>query len=222
MRNLLLAVLAIFVFSACDPGIKTFKVTPVQLPCPGTVKIEWEGDVDGGSIIADQPVAPALPDSVLKKGTMMRTVSTKTVFTYFFPSAAERHQTMNVVKPSCNPPKMGCGPMSLLFSGQCTVSTMGPAYNINNVSAADESGMLTQIASSADFPIHVQLNGNDIAVGAGGVVNLPPPTTQAAGQYTIYVPGQVGMTICAGAGPSGGGTIDAPQVQLTITGSCPP
>lgn len=57
---------------------------------------------------------------------------------------------------------------------------------------------------------------------AGGGPLFPPlPAVPAAGDYTITVPGDVGLKICVESGPTSG-TTDAPVVLLMITPTCDP
>lgn len=67
----------------------------------------------------------------------------------------------------------------------------------------------------------MQHAGADIALGAGGgpIFGIPPGTP-AAGDYTITVPGQTGVLVCQGAGPTMG-SFPAPPVTLMITPTCP-
>jgi hypothetical protein len=221
MRKLLCLAALALVFAACDPTIQKFEVTPAQLPCPGNVLVEWEGDADGGWLKADQPVTPPFPATVLKKGTLTEKVTQTTTFTFSYPSAAHREKTVTVANMNCGGGGSGCGPKTVLLTGICTSASMGPSYTIANVSANGAPGNLTQLVSNADFPVHVLHAGQEIALGANGAPIFPLPVVPAAGDYTITVPGQVGLTICKDAGPTSG-TTDAPPVQLTITPTCPP
>jgi hypothetical protein len=222
MRNkLLFAVLAIVAGSACDPTIQKFEVVPDKLQCPGNVTLSWQGQADGGRLVADQPVSPALPGTVLKEGMLTVKVTQTTNFKFFYPSAAERVKAVTVVGgPQCGGPGT-CTPSALPFTGQCTSANQGPAYNTQSISAAAGPGAITMITSDADFPVHVQHAGQDIALGAGGGPIFPLPNgIPAAGSYTITVPGQVGLNICKDAGPTSG-TVDAPPVTIHVTPTCP-
>lgn len=202
--------------AGCDPTIKSFDVTPAQLSCPGKVTVAWHGDADGGRLEADQPVLPPFPATVLKQGSLVEQVTKTTTFTFFYPSAAHREKTVNVTNAAC---PSACGPQLLTFTGTCS-SGSGPSYVTLNLGAAEAPGNITQIVSDADFPIHVQHAGTDIALGAGGGPIGPLPVVPAAGSYTITVPGQVGVNVCNGAGSTMGGG-PAPTVHLTVTPSCP-
>jgi len=222
MKKIVIAFALAAFFSACDPTIKKFEVVPDKMQCGGDVTITWEGDADGGRLEADQPVTPALPPTVLKKGTKTEQVSTTTTFKFFYPSAAHREKTVTVVNSNCGGPGPDgpCGPQTLTFTGTCVSAQSGPNYNTQNVSSALAPGNLVNLTSDADFPVHVQHAGQDIALGAGGGPIFPLPAVPAAGDYTITVPGQVGQMVCVGAGPTSG-TTDAPVVHLIVTPTCP-
>ena len=214
-----LVVLCLFALPACDPGIKSFEVTPAQLTCPGQVTVSWKGDADGGRLEADQPVSPPFPPTVLKEGSKVETVSKTTTFTFFYPSAAHREKTVTVAKPSCGGGGgTPCGPQVLTFTGTC--SSGPPSYITLDLAAAQAPGHVTNLTSDADFPVHVQHAGADIALGAGGGPIGALPAVLAAGSYTITVPGQVGINVCDGAGPTRGGG-PAPTVHITVTPTCP-
>jgi hypothetical protein len=214
MRRLL-PLLGLLPLVACDPTIKTFDVTPNKLSCPGAVTVKWQGDADGGRLQADQPVSPAFPPTVLKQGSLVEQVSTTTTFTFFYPSAAHREKTVTVANASCGGGG-GCGPQVLTFTGTCQSS--GPSYVVQNLTAAQAPGNITQLLSDADIPVHVQHGGFDIALGAGGGPILALPAVAAAGSYSITVPGQVGIDLCGG--PTGGGGA-APTIHITVTPTCP-
>lgn len=221
MNKIIVAFVAAVLFCACDPTIKKFEVMPENLQCPGNVTITWQGDADGGRIQADQPVTPALPPTVLKQGSMVEKVSTTTTFMYFFPSAAHREKTVTVASQNCGGPGPGgsCGPQVLTFTGTCLSAQSGPNYITQSLGSASAPGNLVNLMSDADFPVHVQHAGQDIALGAGGGPIVPLPAVLAAGDYTITVPGQVGQMVCAGSGPTSG-TTDAPVVHITVTPTC--
>jgi hypothetical protein len=221
MRKLVTSVLVALAFAACDPTIRKFTVVPEKLPCPGPVTITWEGDADGGRLQADQPVSPALPPTVLKSGTKIENVTATTTFTFFYPSAAHREKTVTVTNASCGGGGTSCGVQTLTFTGTCFSSAQGPSYITLNVPAAGAPGNLANLMSDADFPVHVQHAGQDIALGAGGGPIFPLPAVPAAGDYTITVPGQVGQTVCADSGPTSG-TTDAPVIHISVTPTCPP
>ena len=225
MRKAVLIVLALVAATGCDPAIKKFEVVPSQVNCSGPVTITWEGQGNGVHLSADQPVSPAIPDPALilpKSGTKIETVSQTTEFTLYYPGAGHREKTVNVTHNNCGGGGPGtCGPTQITFNGTCINAQSGPQYETKNVSLALAPGALMNLTSNADFPVHVQHAGADIALGAGGGPIFPiPPGTPAAGDYTIYVPGQVGVLVCSGAGPTMG-SFPAPPVTLTITPTCP-
>jgi hypothetical protein len=215
MRHLL-AVVSLAALVGCDPTIKSFDVTPAQLSCPGQVTVAWQGDADGGRLQADHPVAPPFPATVLKQGSRAEQVSTTTTFTFFYPSAAHREKTVTVASAAC---PSNCGLQVLTLTGSCSTGT-SPSYVTVNVDPAQAPGNIVQITNDADFPVHVLHGGFDIALGAGGGPIAPLPAVPAAGSYTITVPGQVGVEICGGSGPTRGGG-PAPTVHLTVTPTCP-
>ena len=214
MRTLLL-VAALFGIAGCDPTIKKFEVSPAHLECPGTVNLTWLGDADGGRIQADQPVSPLLPSTVVKQGSLVEHVTATTTFTFFYPSAAHREKTVQVASANC---PSSCGVQVLEFTGTCATSS-GPSYIMLSLSASVAPGNIQQLVSDADFPVHVQHAGADIALGAAGGPILPLPAVAAAGGYTISVPGQVGVLVCNGAGPTKGGG-PAPTVHISVTPTC--
>src|SRR5262245_44161727 len=121
MRRLLphLAILVgLFALPACDPGIKSFDVTPAQLACPGSVTLSWQAQGDGLHLDADQPVTPALPAIVTKQGSRTEHVGATTTFTAYYPGAAHREKTVQVAS-SC-PGGGGCGPQTMTFTGTCS------------------------------------------------------------------------------------------------------
>jgi hypothetical protein len=211
-----LVLLALGALVACDPTIKSFDVTPAQLSCPGSVTVAWHGDADGGRLQADQPVTPAFPATVLKQGSLAEHVSQTTTFTFFYPSAAHREKTVTVTNAAC---PSSCAAQVLTFTGTC-MNLGGPSYVTLNLTAAQAPGNIAQLLQDADFPVHVQHGGFDIALGAGGGPIFPLPAVAAAGSYTITVPGQVGIDVCNGAGPTMGGG-PAPVVHVTVTPTCP-
>jgi len=218
MRHLF-ALVCLGALVACDPGIKSFDVTPAQLACPGQVTLSWQGQGDGLHLDADQPVTPALPAIVTKQGSRTEHVSKTTIFTAYYPGAAHREKSVQVGNgPNCPGGPGTCGPQTLTFTGTCS-GGVGPSYITQNLSAAAAPGNITQIVSDADFPVHVQHAAVTIPLGAGGGPIGPLPLVAAAGTYTISVPGQVGSKICEG-GPVGGGG-PAPTVHITVTPTCP-
>ena len=184
------ALICLVTLAACDPTIKSFDVTPPKLSCPGAVTLAWHGDADGGRLEADQPVSPAFPATVLKQGTLTELVTKTTTFTFFYPSAAHREKTVTVTNAKC---PSTCGPQVLTFTGTCS-SGSGPSYVVQNLGATEAPGNITQIVSDADFPVHVQHDGADIALGAGGGPIGPLPMVPAAGTYTITVPDRSAST----------------------------
>lgn len=222
MRKIAVAFVTAVVFCACDPTIKKFKVEPATLQCPGNVTVTWQGDGNGGHLEADQAVTPPMPGIVVAQGSLVTKVSKTTTFSYSFPSAAHREVTVTVANQNCGGgpgPGGSCGPQTLTFHGTCVSAQSGPSYDTQNVTAALAPGNLVNLTSDADFPVHVQHAGQDIALGAGGGPILALPAVLAAGDYTITVPGQVGQMVCAGAGPTQG-TTDAPVVHITVTPTC--
>jgi hypothetical protein len=215
--------LIVAAFAGCDPSIKKFEVVPAQLQCGGKVTVAWEGNGDGVHLDADQPVVPALPAILPKKGTRDETVSATTEFTLYYPGAGHREKTVIVSQKDCGGGKPGggnCGPQILTFTGTCFTSAQGPTYNTLNLGPAVAPGNLKDLLSDADIPVHVQHAGQDIALGAGGGPIFPLPVVPAAGDYTITIPGQVGQMVCAGAGPTSG-TTEAPVIHVTVTPTCP-
>jgi hypothetical protein len=224
MRNkLLLAALAIVAGFGCDPLIHKFEVVPTTLQCPGNVTLTWQADDKGVHLNSDNPVVPPTPQILPKEGTQQELVSQTTQFTLYYPGAGHREKAVTVIGgPQCGGPGPGtCAPSPLTFTGLCTSANQGPAYNTQSISAAAGPGAITMITNDADFPVHVQHAGQDIALGAGGGPIFPlPPGIPAAGSYTITVPGQVGLNICKDAGPTSG-TVDAPPVTIHVTPTCP-
>jgi len=225
MRKAVLVILALLA-AGCDPLIQKFDVVPQQLNCSGPVTITYQGQGNGLHLKADQPVSPAIPDPALilpKMGTQIETVSQTTTFTLYYPGAGHREKTVTVTQNNCGGPGPGtCGPSQITLNGTCLNAQSGPQYETKNVSVALAPGALVNLTNSASFPVHVQHAGADIALGAGGgPIGGIPPGTPAAGDYTIYVPGQVGVNVCNGAGPTMG-SFPAPPVTLTITPTCPP
>ena len=224
MRNiLLLVVLALVLFSGCDPLIHKFEVVPATLQCPGNVTLTWKADDKGVHLNSDQPVVPPTPAILPKEGSRSEAVSQTTTFTLYYPGAGHREQAVTVTGGSqCGGPGTGtCTPSTLTFNGQCINANQGPAYNTQSISAAAGPGAITMITNDASFPVHVQHAGQDIALGAGGGPIFPlPPGVPAAGSYTITVPGQAGLNICQDAGPTSG-TVDAPPVTIHVTPTCP-
>jgi len=224
MRKAVLVVLALVAATGCDPLIQKFDVVPQQVNCSGPVNISWQGQGNDLHLNADQPVTPAIPDGGIgglpATGAKIETVSQTTTFTLYYPGAGHREKTVTVTKNNCGGPGP-CGPTRITLTGTCFNAQSGPQYETKNVTVAAAPGALTNLTSNADFPVHVQHAGADIALGAGGGPIFPlPPGIPAAGSYTITVPGQVGVNVCNGAGPTMG-SFPAPTVTLTITPTCP-
>ena len=219
-------VLAAALLTACDPSIKEFKVVPDTVNCSGTVTLSWKANGDAVHLKASQPVTPAIPDEGIqtlpKEGSRQELVTQTTEFTLYYPGAGHREQTVTVTKNNCpGPIPGGCGPVALTFNGTCFSAAQGPQYDTKSIAIADGPGNITAMTNDADFPVHVQHAGFDIALGAGSgpIFNLPP-NIPAAGSYTIMVPGAVGTNICAGAGPTQG-SFPAPPVTIHVTPTCP-
>jgi hypothetical protein len=215
MRNILLAG-SLLLLAACDPLIRKFDVTPADLPCAGNVTVAWKGDAAGGELNANPPVTPALPDPAPAEGSQVVTVQQTTTFGYLYPGAGHREKTVTV---HTNPPAK-----QLHFTGQCTSASPSPVFTTASIGADEIPGKITSIQTDADWPIHVFINGQEIALQAGGGPITPLPNVAAAGTYTIQVPGLAGQLVCqsagGGGGPTGGETVDVPAVNVTITGSC--
>jgi hypothetical protein len=225
MRKSLLVLLALLAATACDPLIQKFDVVPQQLNCSGDVKITWQGQGDDLHLNASAPVSPTIPDGGLsglpKVGSKTEHVTQTTEFTLYYPGAGHREKTVTVTKNNCGGGGPTCGPTQITLNGQCMNAQSGPQYETKNVGVAAAPGALVTITSNADFPVHVLHAGADIALGAGGgPLQMIPAGLPAAGDYTIYVPGQVGVLVCQGAGPTMG-SFPAPPVTLTITPTCP-
>ncbi len=218
MRKVFAYVVVAVVCFGCEPQIVYFNVGPSSVGAgPATVTLNWKISVGDGEISADQPVMPSLnpPQKVYSQGSRQETVCKTTTFKLSLPYGGEKTATVNVSGP-CT-----CGPQILTFTGTCNSSNQPPVYDTQTVNAALASGNIKDLLSDADFPIHVQHLGTDIAVGAGGGPIGPLPAVLAAGVYNISVPGQVGLNVCQQAGgPVGGGPVPAPTVHLTVTPTC--
>lgn len=217
MRHLLVVV-SLFLLPACDPGIKQFDVTPSTLPCPGKVKVAWSGEANGGHLDADSNVLPHFPPFVPKQGTLIEFVPQTTMFTFYYPGGAHRHRTVTVQAPVC---PTDCGPQVMTFTGTCPGGGSGPIYDTNSLSAAVAPGNIKDIWQDADVPVHVTINGVEIALNAAGGPIFPLPQVAAAGTYFVTIPGQVGMLICNGNSGTGGGGGQAPEIHVTVTPTCP-
>ena len=225
MRKAVLGLLALVAAAGCDPLIQKFDVVPQQVNCSGPVTITYQGQGNDLHLNADQPVSPPIPDGGLgglpKSGTKIETVSQTTTFTLYYPGAGHREKTVTVTHNNCGGGTGPCGPTQITLNGTCFNAQSGPQYETKNVTVAVAPGALVNLTSNADFPVHVLHGGTEIALGAGSGPIFPiPPGTPAAGSYTITVPGQVGVLVCDGAGPTMG-SFPAPPVTLTITPTCP-
>jgi hypothetical protein len=215
MRNIVVSLAAAVALTACDPVIRKFEVTPTQLPCGGDVTVNWEITGPGGELSTSKPVNPPLPGNPPLTGSQVVSVTETTEFSFVVPGAGHKHQTVNVSGK--------LNPKQLAFTGVCTSTISGPTYNAIAVSAAEAPGTLTSITTDADWPIHVFIDGQEIALGAGGGPIAALPQVAAAGSYTITIPGIVGANVCkeiGGGDPVGGNDAAAPLVSVFITGSC--
>jgi hypothetical protein len=213
-----LAVVAIVSFG-CEPQILYFTVQPTSVACGANVTLNWKISVGDGELSADQPVVPSLnpPKKVYPTGSLVEQINKTTTFKLALPYGGEKTAKVTVTQP-CT-----CGDQGLTFTGTCPSSSQGPTYITKTVNANVAPGALKNLLSDADFPIHVLHAGADIALNASGGPIVPLPAVPAAGDYQIYVPGQVGLNVCANApGPVGGGQTDAPVIHLTVTPTCPP
>ena len=202
-------------------GVKFFNAQPPAVgQGPSKVKLDWRIWNGNGDLSADKPVTPPLNPKigVNQQGTLDVTVCETTTFTLDPRYAPERKLTVTVSQP-CS-----CKQEMLTFAGECDSALSGPNYGQQTVSA-NNIGIIDTLTTDADFPIHVQHAGADIALQAGdGPIFPVPPGLPIAGDYKIYVPGQVGLEICKGApgGPTGGGEVfAAPVVHVTIVPTCP-
>jgi hypothetical protein len=218
MRKVIYVALLAVVSFGCEPQIKYFNVQPSSVACGATVTLNWGISVGDGEISADQPVVPSLnpPKKVNTQGSMIEQVSKTTTFKLSLPYGGEQTATVTVNQP-CT-----CGNQILTFTGTCLTANQAPSYNTQTAPANLVAGNLQNLLSDADFPITVSHAAVFIQVGAGGGPIGPLPVVPAAGDYTISVPGQVGMNVCANAsGPVGGGPAPAPTVHLTVVPACP-
>jgi hypothetical protein len=228
MRNVMVCLAAAAALAACDPAIRKFEVTPASLQCAGQVTVNWDISGPGGELSTSKPVNPPLPSNPTELiGSRVVTVTETTEFSFIVPGAGHKHQVVNV----SGQPKA----KTLTFTGVCNDAVSNPIYNAVTVSAAEGPGLLTSISSNADWPVHVFINGADIALQAGGGPIGPLPQVAAAGTYTAAITGNViGPANCklafdqAGGGgepggPTGGGNsgpVAAPPFAVTIMGSC--
>jgi hypothetical protein len=228
MRNIIVALAAAASLAACDPAIRKFEVTPQQLQCAGQVNVKWDISGPGGELSTSKPVNPPLPSLPTELiGERVVTVTETTEFSFIVPGAGHKHQVVNVT----GQPKA----KTISFTGVCNDAVSNPVYNAVTVSAADAPGLLTSINTNADWPVHVFVNGTQIALKPGNGPIGPLPVVGAAGTYTAAIAGNViGPANCklafenAGGGgeppdPLGGGGSDpvpAPPFTVTILGSC--
>jgi hypothetical protein len=223
MRKLIYVALLAVVSFGCEPHVKYLNVQPSSVVCGTKVTISWRISVGVGEMSADQPVTPSLspPKPVNNQGSIDVTVIQTTTFKLSLPYGGEQTATVTVTQPC---PKPTCNPQTVTLTGTCFSSNQAPTYTTQNVNVNVAPGNLADLQSDANFPVHVLHAGADIALNAGvGPVFPPLPAVPAAGDYTIIVPGQVGLKVCADAsGPVGGGQADAPTVHLKVTGTCPP
>ncbi len=223
MRSLLcLLALAALAGFGCQPKILTFDAQPSSVPAgPAKVKLDWKFSHHKGYLSSNKPVKPALdpPKPVGTQGTLDVEVCETTTFKLEAYYGGERTITVPVSQ------KCGAGACSnqvLTFTGTCTSASQGPTYSTETVSAALVSGDLKDLMSDADFPIHVFHADEEIPMGAGGGPLSALPVVDAAGDYTITIPGAVGQQVCKDAtDPLGGGTAEAPVVHLTVVPACP-
>jgi hypothetical protein len=221
MRKLAYIVVLALVSFACQPKVLILNVQPSSVGAgPASVTINWKISAGSGEMSADQAVTPSLnpPKKVNSQGSMVEQVCKTTTFKLALPYGGERTTTVTVAQP-CD----ACAAQKVLtFTGTCLNSSSGPTYGPQTATGVG-LGNLKDLISDADFPVHVLHAGADIALGAGGGPIGPLPAVPSAGDYTIYVPGQVGLKVCQDAsGPVGGGQADAPIVHLTVIPNCPP
>jgi hypothetical protein len=220
MRKLLCAALLLAVVCfGCEPTIKSFTAQPASTICGGSVTLNWRISVGVGEMSADQPVVPSMnpPKPVNNQGSMVVQITKTTTFNLSLPYGGEQTVTVNVSQPCV------CGVQTLTLTGTCASNLQPPSYITQTVNANVAPGNLKDLSSDANFPVHVLHAGADIALGAGGGPIGPLPVVPAAGDYTIVVPGQVGLKVCQDAsGPVGGGTAEAPTVHIKVTPTCPP
>lgn len=222
MRKLIYVVLLAIVCFGCEPQIKSFTVQPSSVRAgPASVAVNWRISVGDGELSADMPVTPSLnpPQKVNSQGSRVEQVCKTTTFKLTLPYGGESTAIVTVAQP-CG---AGCGQQILTFTGTCFSANQGPTYDPQTANPIQAFGNLQNLLSDADFPVHVQHAGADIAMSAGGGPLFPPVSAvPAAGVYNITVPGAVGMKVCADAtGPLGGGQAPAPPVHITVIPTCP-
>ena len=228
MRKLLsIIALAAVTGFGCQPKVLILNTQPSSVAVgPAKVKVNWKLSAGKGYLSADKPVTPSLdpPKSVDAQGTLEFEVCSTTTFKLEPYYGGERTTKVTVNKPcgSGGGPQT-CSNQVLTFTGTCASSNQPPMYILQNVPANVVAGNLKDLLSDADFPVHVHHLNVDIALGAAGGPLFPPiPPVAAAGDYTISVPGAVGLQVCADAtSPVGGGSADAPTVHITVFPDCP-
>lgn len=222
-KTICFAVLAAALSFGCQPKIIYFNAQPSSAATgPTDVTLNWKISAGSGHLSADQPVVPSLdpPPKVNSQGSRSAKICKTTTFKLELPYGGERTVKVTVAKP-CDAAGT-CSNQILTFTGTCVSALQGPSYGPQTVNVNLAPGNLKDLQSDANFPIHVIHAGADIAVGAGGGPLFPLPNVPAAGDYQIYVPGQVGLNVCQDAtNPVGGGQADAPPVHLTVVPTCP-
>ncbi len=221
MRKSIFFVLLALVSSGCQ-RILFFRAQPSSAAVgPVEVTLNWRLSAGEGWLSADQKVPLLEPEvKVNTQGSRTVEVCKTTTFTLEPHYGGERKVTVNVAKP-CDAP-VPCLNQVLTFTGTCVSGSQGPVYTAQTVAANGAPGNLKDLFTNADFPIHVLHSGADIAMSAGGGPLDALPNVPAAGEYQIFVPGQVGVNLCQEASnPVGGGQVDAPPVQLTVVPTCP-
>lgn len=231
MRKALSFVVLALVSIGCQPKVIFFNAQPPSAPVgPVKVTLNWKLSAGTAHLSADQPVmsadqpaTPALdpPLKVSAQGSKKVEICKTTTFKLELHYGGERTLKVPVTTP-CDAP-VPCTNKVLTFTGTCPSALQGPTYGPQTVNANGAPGNLKDLFQDADFPIHVIHSGSDISLGAGGGPQFPPlPVVPAAGDYQIYVPGQLGINICQEAtSPVGGGSAEAPPVHLTVVPTCP-
>ena len=224
MRKALYVAVLIAVSIGCQPRVLFFNANPSSAQVgPVNVTLNWKLTAGDGYLSSDKPVTPSLlpPRKVNTQGSDTFSVCKTTTFKLEPHYGGERTVTVNVGKP-CDAP-VPCTNAVLTFTGTCPSAQQPPDYGAAQmVNAGGAPGALKDLVSDADFPVHVLHAGQDIALGAGGGPIFPLPNVPAAGDYQIYIPGQLGLNICQDAtSPVGGGQADAPTIHLTVVPTCP-
>jgi hypothetical protein len=221
MRKFLYFTLLAVVCLACQPHVKYFNANPASLAAPGGTTLSWRISAGGGEMSADQDVVPSLkpPKPINQEGTLKESICKTTTFKISLPYGGERTVTVNVAAP-CT-----CVQQVLTFSGTCESDNQGPHYPDTKTAqfAVVGGGNLQDLIVDAPFPVHAQHAGADIGFNNLGHPLFPLPPIPAAGDYTIYAPGAAGVQFCkdlGAGGPSGGGSLPAPDVHLTVVPKC--